>query len=314
MSESSSSRALLLEGVTKRFGDFTAVDALSFHVPRGCVFGFIGPNGAGKTTTIRMILDILRPDEGRIEALGQAMSEELKNRLGYLPEEHGLYKKMRVRDTLRYFAGLKGADPRAVGRDIPTWLERFGLAEWADRRIEELSKGMQQKTQFLVSVLHRPELLVLDEPFAGLDPVNLAALRDAIVDLKREGRTVLFSTHVMEVAEKICDDVLMIHRGRKVLDGPMDTILGGQVEHVAVVAYEGDGAFIRTLPGVAAVNDYGNYVEVRLLDGADSQDLLRALVDRVRILRFEMRRTTLTEVFLRLAGGDSQAESTESRL
>jgi len=303
MAEASTNRdALRLEGVTKRFGAKVAVDGLSFRVPRGSVFGFIGPNGAGKTTTIRMALDILRPDEGQIAILGQPLSARLKDRIGYMPEERGLYKKMRVGDTLRYFGALKGASPRALAGCIPRWLERFDMRDWEGRRIEELSKGMQQKVQFVACVVHEPDLLILDEAFAGLDPINTAAVKDALLDLKREGRTIVFSTHVMEMAEKLCDEILMIDRGRKALEGPLEAILAQHGENIAVLEYEGDGSVIRAIPGVESVNDYGNYVEVKMADGADPQALLRALIDQARIRRFETRRSSLTEIFLRLAG------------
>ena len=303
MAEASTNRdALRLEGVTKRFGAKVAVDGLSFRVPRGSVFGFIGPNGAGKTTTIRMALDILRPDEGQIAILGQPLSARLKDRIGYMPEERGLYKKMRVGDTLRYFGALKGASPRALAGCIPRWLERFDMRDWEGRRIEELSNGMQQKVQFVACVVHEPDLLILDEAFAGLDPINTAAVKDALLDLKREGRTIVFSTHVMEMAEKLCDEILMIDRGRKALEGPLEAILAQHGENIAVLEYEGDGSVIRAIPGVESVNDYGNYVEVKMADGADPQALLRALIDQARIRRFETRRSSLTEIFLRLAG------------
>ncbi|HET6201431.1 MAG TPA: ATP-binding cassette domain-containing protein [Planctomycetota bacterium] len=294
--------ALLLKNLTKRFGDVLAVDGLSARIPSGVVYGLIGPNGSGKTTTIRMVLNIFAPDAGRVEVFGRPHDEAVKDRIGYLPEERGLYKKMRVRETLRYFAALKGMDPSQTDAAIERWLERFGLAEWGGHRVEALSKGMQQKVQFLATILHAPDLLVLDEPFSGLDPVNTNLLKDVLLEFKREGRTVLFSTHVMEVAEKVCDFVLMVHRGRKVLDGPLDAILREHGADSVVLEYEGNGEALRGIPEVASFNDYGKYVDVRLAPGADPQRLLRALVDRVAVRRFEAKRTSLNDIFLGKAG------------
>ena len=294
--------ALVLDHLTKRFGETLAVDDLSARIPAGSVYGLIGPNGSGKTTTIRMVLDIFGPDSGTVEIFGRPHDESVKDRIGYLPEERGLYKKMRVRETLRFFAALKGMERGAADAAMEPLLERFGLAEWGDHRIEALSKGMQQKVQFLATILHAPDLLVLDEPFSGLDPVNTNLLKDALLEWKRAGRTVLFSTHVMEVAEKVCDYVLMIHRGRKVLDGPLAEILRGHGSDSVVLEYEGDGEALRGIPEVASFNDYGNYVDVRLAAGAEPQRLLRALLDRVSIRRFETKRSSLNDIFLDKVG------------
>ncbi|MBD0324929.1 MAG: ATP-binding cassette domain-containing protein, partial [Pyrinomonadaceae bacterium] len=212
---------LTLSGVTKRYDDFTAVNDLSLAVRAGRIFGIIGPNGAGKTTTIRMIVNITAPDEGRIELFGQEMNAELQNRIGYLPEERGLYKKMKIVDQLRFFAELKNITGRAVDERIDRWLERVKLSEWRNKKADELSKGMQQKIQFIAAVLHDPDLLILDEPFSGLDPVNVELLKEIVLELKAEGKTIIFSTHQMEVAEKICDDICMINKSRKVLDGTL---------------------------------------------------------------------------------------------
>jgi ABC-2 type transport system ATP-binding protein len=294
--------ALRLEHVTKRFGKHVAVDDVSASVPAGSIYGVIGPNGAGKTTTLRMVLDIFAPDEGTISIFGEPHSEAMKDRIGYLPEERGLYKKMKVREVLLYFAGLKGMNAGRARQQIPLWLERFDLSKWEKARIEALSKGMQQKVQFLATILPGPDLLVLDEPFSGLDPVNTNLLKDVLLELKREGKTVLFSTHVMEVAEKVCDAVLMISRGKKVLDGPLDELLRSYGEDSVILEYEGDGAALSGIPEVEQVNDYGNYVDVRIRPGADPQALLRTLLDRVRVRRFETHRSSLTDIFLRLAG------------
>ncbi len=200
--------AVRFEHVVKRFGDFTAVDGIDFEVPKGTIFGLLGPNGAGKTSSIRMLMNVFAPDEGRVEVLGATMEEATKARLGYLPEERGLYKKMRVRELLLFFGRIKGRDRAFLEPRIVAWTERMGLASWIDRRVEELSKGMAQKVQFLATIVHEPELVVLDEPFAGLDPVNRDALRDVVLDLRRGGTTIVFSTHVMEQAESLCDRIL----------------------------------------------------------------------------------------------------------
>ncbi len=215
--------AIELDEVSRSFGNHQAVDGLSLRVPTGVVYGFIGPNGSGKTTTIRMILRVFHPDSGRVTVLGADRGNVADDRIGYLPEERGLYKKMRVREVLRFFAELKGAG-NDCRRDIDGWLERFSLGPWADKRVETLSKGMAQKVQFIAAVIARPQLLILDEPFSGLDPVNREVFKGAIVDLRKRATTVLFSTHDMSVAEQMCDAICMIHRGRKVLDGPLEQI------------------------------------------------------------------------------------------
>src|SRR5438876_366005 len=215
---------LRLEHVTKRFGGFTAVNDLSLQVRPGRVFGLIGPNGAGKTTTIRMIVNINLPDSGRIELFGQQMNTALQDRIGYLPEERGLYKKMRVGEQLRFFAELKDLRGAEADERIDEWLKKFELSAWKDKRTKELSKGMQQKVQFITAVIHDPDLVILDEPFSGLDPVNVDLMKQTILDQKAAGKTIILSTHQMEIAEKLCDDVCMINRARKVLDGRLREI------------------------------------------------------------------------------------------
>src|ERR1041384_1374573 len=212
---------LRVQNVTKRFGDFTAVDGLSFDVRRGRVFGFLGPNGAGKTTTIRMIVNITAPDEGQIDLFGQRMSSKLQDRIGYLPEERGLYKKMRVNEQLRYFAALKDLPQKKADERIDYWLGRFELSEWKLKKASDLSKGMQQKIQFIASVLHEPELIILDEPFSGLDPINVELLIDIVSELKSKGKTIIFSTHQMETAERLCDDIILLNKSHKILGGTL---------------------------------------------------------------------------------------------
>jgi ABC-2 type transport system ATP-binding protein len=292
--------AVELEGVTKRFGDHVAVDRLDLVVPEGTIYGFIGPNGSGKTTTLRMILRILYPESGRITVLGGDRGSVADDRVGYLPEERGLYKKMRVRDLLTYYAQLKGL--RRCRRAIDEWLDRFELSEWADKRVEALSKGMSQKVQFIGAIVARPELVILDEPFTGLDPVNVDVLKDAVLSLHQGGATVIFSTHDMEVAERMCDTIFMIFKGRKVLDGTLESIQAqyGQ-DTIRVKTSQTDGPF-KNLPGVSRVNDYGRYTELRMDPGADPQAILRELVGQAAIDHFEVARPSLHDIFVRIAG------------
>ena len=298
--------AIDIRQVSKRFGTFTAVDDLTLTVPAGCVQGFLGPNGAGKTTTLRMVMNIFAPDSGTIHVLGERMSEPLKKRIGYLPEERGLYRKMRVLEMLVFFAALKGLPEREGRRRAQDWLQRFGLEAWGRRFVRDLSKGMQQKVGFIATMLHDPELVVLDEPFSGLDPVNLEFVRDVILDLKRRGRTVVFSTHQMDEAEKLCDRIFMILAGRKVLDGSLDEVRTGR-DQMALVEYRGEGGFLQRDADVLRVNDYGQYSEISLRPGAEPSALLRRMAERLQVLRFELRQPTLHEIFVRTVrdgGGD----------
>jgi ABC-2 type transport system ATP-binding protein len=295
--------AVRFERVTKRFGAFTAVRDLEFEVPSGSIFGLLGPNGAGKTTSIRMLMNIFVPDEGRVEVLGQTMDESVKERIGYLPEERGLYKKMRVREALRYFGRIKGRSREWLEPRIESWMGRMGLSGWLDRRIEELSKGMAQKVQFLSSLLHHPDLLVLDEPFAGLDPVNRDFLRDVVLEVRRDGATILFSTHVMEQAEALCDRIVLIHRGEVRRAGSVEEVRRAEGGDAAFVRLEGGGPHRwARLPGVAAVTDHGNEAELTLRPDADPNVLLMALIDRGTVRRFEVRALSLHEVFKRVVG------------
>jgi ABC-2 type transport system ATP-binding protein len=296
--------ALVLDGVTKRFGKHTAVDNLSLRIPTGSIYGFLGPNGAGKTTTIRMVMSIFYPDAGTITVLGEPNSERIKDRLGFLPEEKGLYKKMRVAEVVAYFGALKGMPQARAKERAHELLIRYGLGEWVDKRCEVLSKGMGQKVQLLGSIIHEPELVILDEPFSGLDPVNLELMRNTILDIKRAGRTVVFSTHVMQQAQDICDYVVLINRGKKVLDDRVATVratgdFGIQID------YDGDGEVLRRLRGVRRLNDAGKHAEIFLERNVDPQDILRELVGKVRIQRFDIRTPSLHEIFVRAVGGDT---------
>ena len=300
--------AVRLSNVTKTFGSHTAVRDLSLEVPAGSLYGFIGPNGSGKTTTIRMILHILHPDQGEVEVLGTRDTRAANDRVGYLPEERGLYKKMTVARLLVYYASLKGMGVREAKREADRWLERFELTAWRDKKTEALSKGMSQKVQFISTVIARPQLIILDEPFSGLDPVNAEVLRAAITDLRREGSTVIFSTHDMAVAEQLCDRVFMIFRGDKVLDGTLGEIRAEHGKDTVRVRTDAGAAALEGLDGIDGVLDLGNVQEVRT---SDSQALLQALTERTSVRHFEETQPTLHDIFLRIAGPDAVRAAAE---
>ncbi len=291
--------AIALSGVTKRFNGTVAVDDLTLAVPEECIYGFIGPNGSGKTTTLRMIMHILLPDRGEIEVLGSRDTAAARDRVSYLPEERGLYKKMTVRRLLRYYGRLKGRRVADIDRAIEEWMARMELPGLLDRHVETLSKGMSQKVQFVAAVVSEPSLLILDEPFSGLDPVNAQVLKDAVLEIRRRGTTVVFSTHDMATAERMCDRIFMIFRGRKVLDGTLHDIqqqYGADTVRVRTAA--GLGA-LAGLPEVDSVNDFGQLQEVRLR--GDAQSLLARLVQRTSVFHFEVTRPSLHDVFVRIA-------------
>ena len=294
-----------LRGVTKRFGPVTAVDDLTLDVPAGCIYGFIGPNGSGKTTTLRMIMRILLQDRGDITVLDDSGTFAARDRVGYLPEERGLYKSMTLRRLLRYYGRLKGGSLADIDRAIGEWLTRLDLVQWADRRVETLSKGMSQKAQFIAAIVGGPELLILDEPFSGLDPVNAEVLRESVLDLRRRGTSVVFSTHDMATAEQMCDRIFMIFRGRKVLDGTLDEIQATYGFDTIRVRTSDGVASVAGLPGVEAVSDYGNVQEVRI--AIDPQEFLRMLVARTVVQQFEIVRPSLQDIFVRIARPESQA-------
>ncbi|MFK7740046.1 MAG: ABC transporter ATP-binding protein [Planctomycetota bacterium] len=290
--------ALTLEGVTKRFGSFTAVDHLSLKVPTGCIYGFLGQNGAGKTTTIRMVMSIFHQDEGTISVLGVPDASTVKDRLGYLPEEKGLYKKMKTAEIVAYFGKLKGMDTSTANIKSKELLTQFGLGDWLDKKCEAMSKGMGQKVQILGTIIHNPDLVILDEPFSGLDPVNRDVMRDTILQMKEGGRTVIFSTHVMEQAEKLCDHMMMIHKGRLAFDGTLQDVKAGR-DHGIQIEYDGDGSVLKNLPGLDRINDDNKAAEIYLQQGHDPQDALRWLIDNVTVRSFDVREPSLHEVFVR---------------
>jgi ABC-2 type transport system ATP-binding protein len=293
-----SDEALRLSHISKAYSGHVAVQDLSLSVPRGGAFGLLGPNGAGKTTTLRMIMNVLGPDSGTIDILGQPATQHSRDRIGYMPEERGLYPRMVVEEQLLFFAELKGVPRKVAAERLRPWLERLGLIEWRARKLNELSKGMQQKAQFIATVLHEPDILILDEPLSGLDPVAVNLMRDVFVDLRRRGKTVILSSHQMETVERLCDGIALIHQGRKVLDGPVSEVKSRHGKNTIVLAYEGDGAFLAGLPGVQKVSDFGRYVEIRMADGADPQGILREASGRLRVSRFEVVEPSLHDIFV----------------
>ncbi len=295
----SAEATLLVSNVTKRFGDFTAVEDLSFEVRAGRVFGFLGPNGAGKTTTIRMIVGITAPDNGNIQLFGQKMSHQLQNRIGYLPEERGLYKKMKVVDQLRYFAELKGVGWSEAEDRIDFWLDRMDLTEWKPKKTTDLSKGMQQKIQFISTVLHDPDLLILDEPFSGLDPINVEFLMEVISEFKTKDKTIIFSTHLMETAERLCNDILLVNKSRKVVGGSLRQVKESYGTNL--IAFRGTGAenVLSDKTLIQKVVSHADEQELHLADGTKPQLLLRTLIDSgAEVSKFEVTEPSLNDIFI----------------
>ena len=294
-----------LEHVTKKFGDFTAVRDLSLSVRAGRVFGLLGPNGAGKSTTIRMIVNITAPDTGKIHLFGKAIDSALQDRIGYLPEERGLYRRMKISDQLRFFASLKNVSRKVADGRIDHWLERLKLAEWKNKNARDLSKGMQQKIQFISAVLHEPDLVILDEPFSGLDPVNVELLKDVVIDLKRQGKTIIFSTHAMNIAEKICDDICLLNRSMKVLDGSIREVKKSFGQNAVALRWEGDGFRLEGSELIEKIEHHTDEVDVLLKSGANPQLLLKQLVDAGAVVtKFEMIEPSLNDIFIHCVGED----------
>jgi ABC-2 type transport system ATP-binding protein len=299
--------AAALHQVSKSFGHVAAVNGLEVSVPDGSIFGFLGPNGAGKSTSIRMLVGILRPDQGSVSVLGATEPAAIKPRLGYLPEEKGLYRKMRVLDLVAYFGRLKGLSRHDARQRGERLLESFGLGRWQREKCESLSKGMGQKVQIVATLIHDPELVVLDEPFSGLDPVNIELVRQTVLELKQRGRTVIFSTHIMEQAEQICDRLVLINRGRKVLEGSLAEVKRNS-ERSVIIDYEGDGSMLRSLPGILRINDAGQHAELTLGPDTDPQAVLQALVGHMRLRRFDTREASLHEIFVRAVTDERYAQ------
>lgn len=301
--------AVLLNNICKSFGDVQAVNNLSVKVPTGSIYGFLGPNGAGKTTTLRMIMNIIRPDSGNIEIFGNSSVEQAKARIGYMPEERGLYRKMTASKALAFFGAIKGMSSNQLSRRVPQLLQRVDLADRANKKVEELSRGMHQKLQFAVTAINEPELLILDEPFAGLDPLNTDLLKAIMLEMRNEGKTVIFSTHVMHEAEKLCDSILLINKGLAVLDDNWAHIQSQRRSHIVSVELEGETGFIDRLPMVKTVESAGNRLEITLKDNADTQELLRVLAEQVRVQRFEVKVPSLHEIFVELIGTGNGKDS-----
>jgi ABC-2 type transport system ATP-binding protein len=296
--------AVEISEVTKTFGVVRAVDNLTLSVPEGAIYGFIGPNGSGKTTTMRMIVNIFYPDSGAIRVFGEAMTPARTGLIGYLPEERGLYKTMAVKAILEFYGELRGG--RNVSAEVDRWLDRFGLSEWGPRKLETLSKGMTQRVQFIAAVIGSPRLLILDEPFSGLDPVSAEALREAVIDLRKSGATIILSTHDMRTAETLCDSILMIFRGSKVLDGTLEDIQSQYGNDTIRLSAAGGADALGELPGIESVRDLGQVQELRIGHGHDPQDILRMLIARTRVESFTIARPSLDDIFVRIAGPEGE--------
>ncbi|MCU0453969.1 MAG: ATP-binding cassette domain-containing protein [Bacteroidetes bacterium] len=299
---------LSIRDLRKSFSRVVAVDGISFDVRRGELFGLLGPNGAGKTTTIRTVLDIIKPDSGVITFDGQPFSQEMWNQIGYLPEERGLYKKSKVISAIFYFAALKGMTEAEAKPRAAQWLERFALADAAHRRVEELSKGNQQKVQLITSLIHSPQLLVLDEPFSGLDPVNQILLKDILQDLRKQNIAIVFSTHQMEQVEKLCDEIILINKGRAVVQGRIRDVKKAHGSNTVHLEFEGDGSFLRSIDHVTRAEVYPNEAELELSDPAQSQTILQAASARLRVKRFEVLEPSLESIFVSSVGGRETLE------
>jgi ABC-2 type transport system ATP-binding protein len=294
---------LEVENISKSFNNVQAVDNVSFKIQPGQIHGLLGPNGAGKTTTIRMIMNILVPDSGHISLFGQPMSDELKSKIGYLPEERGMYQKMKVKDIILFMSELHGLNLSDAKERCDYWLDKMQLLKNAESKIEELSKGMQQKIQIIMTIIHEPDLIIFDEPFSGLDPVNINLVKDIMVDLKEKNKAIMFSTHMMEAAEKLCDEVIMIDNGGKILDGKLKEIQEEHGKRSLHLEFEGDGKFLKSSPMIDNIDYYGHYVEVQLKNDYTPNDLLKTILDKVKIIQLKSQTSSLNEIFISLAKG-----------
>jgi ABC-2 type transport system ATP-binding protein len=290
--------AITLENVTKSYDSVTAVNGVNLRVRQGAILGLLGPNGAGKTTTIRMIMNILVPDDGSIKVLDQPVNDRTRDLIGYLPEERGLYPRMKVRDVIIFLAALHGLTEEEAGRRATEWLDRLGLAEWSGKKLVDLSKGMQQKVQFITAVIHKPPLVILDEPFSGLDPVNAATVEEIMLEMRAKGSTIVLSTHRMEQVERMCDSICLIDKGRNVLDGELRAIKQSYGKNTLHIEFTGSENFLSN-PSIINITRLGNGVEAKLKPGADPQEILKAAVQaNVSITRFELLEPSLNEIFI----------------
>ena len=298
-----------LSGITKTFGSVVAVNDLSLEVPKGSIYGFIGPNGSGKTTTIRMIMKIMYPDRGKLLVNGQESNFERLQNVGYLPEERGLYKKMKIGELLKFHGELNN------GTDLPNrinlWLERLELKAYKDKKVETLSKGMRQKLQFIATILHQPGLIILDEPFSGLDPINADMMKDIILELQQKGATIIFSTHDMAMAERMCDYIFMINQGKKVLDGTLDNIQDQYGNDTLRIQSDLGTEALKGMKGIENVNNYGKLQEIRMVEGVDPQKLLAELLKKTRISKFEITKPSLNDIFIRIASPERKEAGNE---
>ena len=291
-----------VEEVVKAYDKKIAVDHLSLKIEQGSIFGLLGPNGAGKTSTIRMLIGITLPDSGSIRLFGEPFRRAHLSRIGYLPEQPGLYRKMKVLEQLALLGELRGLSASNARKSATDWCERLDISGSLNTKYEELSKGMQQKIQFIASLLHDPDFLIMDEPFSGLDPVNAKLLKDTLLDLRRQGKTILFSSHRMDQVEKLCDDICLVNGGKAVLQGNLREIKSGFGKSSVQIEYDGDAAMLRSSTLIKSFDDYENYVEVRMVEGADSQALLKMLAERSRINKFEVVEPSLDEIFREVVG------------
>jgi len=291
-----------LTSISKSYGDFVAVDQLSLSIQPGGIYGLLGPNGAGKTSTLRMIIGIIVPDSGQISVFGEPLNHTHKDSFGYLPEERGLYRKMKVSEHLVLLGQLKGLSHAEATERVRNWCERFELTAWTGKKVEELSKGMQQKVQFIGAILHDPRLIIMDEPFSGLDPANAMVLKDVVLELAKGGKTILLSTHRMDQVERLCQSICLVNHGRAVLEGDLSQIKARYGRSNVQVKYDGDARFLEERRLVQSFNDYGNYVEVRLVPGADAQELLHLASAHARLSKFEVMEPSLEEIFIDVVG------------
>jgi ABC-2 type transport system ATP-binding protein len=296
--------AIEIENITKKFGNVTAVNDLTLNVPQGSIYGFIGPNGSGKTTTIRMIMNILYPDNGDIKILGKQYEGSSHDNIGYLPEERGLYKKMKVRELLQFYGQLRRT--KKLNQEIDYWLKKFDLESWGNKKVEALSKGMSQKIQFITTIIHKPDIVILDEPFSGLDPVNADIVKSAILELREKGSTIIFSTHDMSMAERMCDYIFMIYKGKKVLDGTLAEIQDKYGNDTLRIQTDNGANVLKDIEGIEKINDFGQMQELRMKKDADSQEILKSLLAKTKVKKFEITQPSLNDIFIRIAAPEAQ--------
>ncbi|MEX1136089.1 MAG: ATP-binding cassette domain-containing protein [Balneolales bacterium] len=293
---------LSLKNVSKRFGKTFAVDHADFEVPKGQIYGILGPNGAGKTTTLRMVNNIMIPDEGTIQIMGQPVSQATQKMVGYLPEERGLYKKMKVYEQLLYLTRLKGLSAADSKKSLDYWLDRFEAATWSKKQIGELSKGMQQKIQFIATIAHDPDICIFDEPFSGLDPINSELLKKIILELRDNGKSIIFATHRMEQVEQMCDHICLFNHGKVVLEGKLDEIKRSFGRNTVQLNFSGNSSFLDEFADVRINNRSSNFAEIRLLNGKSEQDILREAIRHVEVQKFDFIQPTLNEIFITTVG------------